>query len=131
MAALSPSLVDLLKGPNFAHLATLNRDGSPQVTPVWVDTDGTHVLVNTSFGRLKERNARRDPRVMLSVLRHDNPYARAFIKGRVLELREEGAGAHIDALARRYIGAERYALPLGERRVVMVIEPERITDQGL
>lgn len=121
----------LLREPNFAHLATLMPDGSPQVTPVWVDFDGTHVLVNTAEGRQKPRNVRRDPRVALSVHKQDMPYVWAAIRGRVVELTHEGADEHIDALAQKYLGRERYPFRApGERRVILKIQPERVTVSG-
>lgn len=126
--ALSEQASKLLRGRNFAHLATLMPDGSPQVTPVWVDTDGDDVLVNTAEGRLKWRNVRRDPRVALDVVDTENPYAAVYIRGRVVEVTAEGAHEHIDRLAKRYTGADRY--PLGspdERRVLLRIRPERVS----
>ena len=95
---LSEGVKKLLEAPNFANLATLMPDGSPQVTPVWVDFDGTHVLVNTAEGRQKPRNVRHDPRVAVSVFNHENPYSYAEVRGRVVEITAEGAEEHIDAL---------------------------------
>jgi PPOX class probable F420-dependent enzyme len=122
---------DILDKRAFAHLATVGPDGTPQVTPVWVDFDGSHVRINTARGRVKERNLRRAPRVALSVQDPDNPYRYVQIRGRVVEMTEEGADAHIDALARKYLGQERYPYRRpGEVRVMVKILPERVQGMG-
>ncbi|MCH8327194.1 MAG: PPOX class F420-dependent oxidoreductase [Candidatus Marinimicrobia bacterium] len=97
-AEISDGVRALLEGANIAHLATVMADGSPQVTAVWVDYDGKHILVNTAEGRQKPRNLRRDPRVALSIANQENAYAWAAIRGRVVELTPEGADEHIDKL---------------------------------
>ena len=89
-AALSDGIKKLFVEPNFAHLATLMADGSPQVTPVWVDIEGDRIIVNSSEGRTKPRNVRRDARVALSIYNQENPYSAAFIRGRVVEITHEG-----------------------------------------
>jgi PPOX class probable F420-dependent enzyme len=116
-----------LAGAYFWQLATICADGSPTSTPVWVDVDAGHVIVNTAVGRLKERNVRRDPRVALSFVDPDNPYTWIEIRGRVAEL-VEGQEAHdsIDALARKYLGREYQTAAPGERRVILRIEPRTI-----
>lgn len=127
-AALSEGVKKLFLEANFGHLATLMADGSPQVTPVWVDLEDGRILVNSAEGRTKPRNVRRDPRVAISITRQDNPYASAFIRGRVVEMRHEGADELIDKLAKKYIGQDRYPWrQAGERRVIMVIEPEHVS----
>jgi len=124
---LSEGVKKLFLEPNFAHLATLMPDGSPQVTPVWVDLEDGRILVNTAEGRAKPRNVRRDPRVAISITKQDNPYASAFIRGRVVEMRHEGADELIDRLAKKYIGQDRYPWRQpGEQRLIMVIEPEHV-----
>lgn len=126
-AALSEGVKKLFREPNFAHLATLMSDGSPQVTPVWVDIDGDRILVNTAEGRVKPRNVRRDPRVAISIHQQDNPYSSAFIRGRVVEITHAGADELIDKLAKKYIGQDRYPYRQpGEQRVILVIEPEHV-----
>src|SRR3972149_72949 len=126
--ALSEGGKKVFQAANFAHLATLMPDGSPQVTPVWVDIDGDRILVNTAEGRVKPRNVRRDPRVAISITNQANPYAAAFIRGRVVEIRHEGADELIDRLAKKYIGQERYPWRQpGEQRLIMVIEPEHVS----
>ena len=94
---------DLFSKPAFASLATLMPDGRPQVTPVWCDFDGTFVIFNTAKGRQKDRNIRRDPRVALSILDPDNAYRYLEIRGRVIEITEQGADEHIDKLAKKYL----------------------------
>ena len=115
---------ELLEAANIAHLATLMADGTPHVTPVWVDVEDSLVLVNSAEGRVKVRNLRRDPRVGLSVVDRENPYAAVSIRGRVREITEAGADEHIDALAKKYLGEERYPMRQpGEQRVIVKIEP--------
>ncbi|MCC7106565.1 MAG: PPOX class F420-dependent oxidoreductase [Chloroflexi bacterium] len=108
MAALSPDVQALLRNGSFASLATLMPDGSPQSTVIWIDTDGEHIVFNTAEGRQKPRNLRRDPRVAISVVDKDNPYKQAWFRGRVVEMTTEGADAHIDLLAKRYLGVDSY-----------------------
>jgi PPOX class probable F420-dependent enzyme len=127
-ATLSEGVKKLFLDPNFAHLATIMADGSPQVTPVWVDLEDSHILVNTAEGRAKPRNVRRDPRVAISITKQDNPYASAYIRGRVVEMRHEGADELIDKLAKKYIGQDRYPWRQpGEQRLILVIEPEHVS----
>jgi PPOX class probable F420-dependent enzyme len=117
----------VLEKPNFAHLATVMADGSPQVSPVWVDVEGDHVLVNTAAGRLKERNVRRDPRVALSIRDQDRVDEEVTIRGRVIEITEAGADEHIDALARKYTGRDFQGRRPGMVRLILRIEPEHVT----
>jgi PPOX class probable F420-dependent enzyme len=106
-------------------------DGSPQVTPVWFDWDGTYVRVNSAEGRMKDRNMRRDARVSVELMDPDNAYRYMEIRGRVAEITQEGAEEHIDALAHKYIGQERYPWRApGERRVTYKILPEKISTMG-
>jgi PPOX class probable F420-dependent enzyme len=124
---ISEGVRKLLKEPNFASLATLMPDGSPQVTPVWVDFDGTHILVNTAEGRQKPRNVRHDPRVAVSVYNHQNPYSCATVRGRVVEITEAGADEHIDRMAKKYLGRDTYPYRgPDERRIIFKIEPEHV-----
>jgi PPOX class probable F420-dependent enzyme len=131
MATIPASHADLLKKPAFANLATLNADGSPQVTPVWVDFDGKHVLVNTARGRVKARNLAREPRVALSIADPENPYRYLGIQGRVVEMTEAGSDAHIDAMAKKYLGKDTYPFRApGEVRVIVKIAPEKVHATG-
>ena len=121
------SHVSLLKKPVFAHFVTLMKDGSPQSTPVWVEYDGTHVLVNSALGRIKDQNVRRDPRVALSLTDPENPYRYLEIRGRVVEITQKGADELIDKLAFKYLGKEKYPFRQpGEQRVIYKIAPEKV-----
>jgi PPOX class probable F420-dependent enzyme len=131
MSAGLDSYRDILDKKAFAHLATVGSDGAPQVTPVWCDYDGTHVRINTARGRVKDRNLQRNPRVGLSVQDPDNPYRYVQVRGRVVEMTEKDADAHIDALAKKYLGQERYPFRrAGEVRVIVKIAPERVQGMG-
>jgi PPOX class probable F420-dependent enzyme len=124
--AIPQQYLDLFQKKAFAHLATLMADGWPQVTSVWCDFDGTHVRINSAKGRVKDRNMRRDPRVTLEVQDPDNPYRYLQVRGRVVEITEEGADAHIDSLAKKYLGVDKYPYRQpGETRVIYKIEPQR------
>jgi PPOX class probable F420-dependent enzyme len=126
MAAIPEDAIHLLEGTHLAHVATINADGSPQVTPVWVDHDGDTVMINTARGRLKDRNLARDPRVSISIVDAANPYQPLLIQGRAVEITEEGADDHIDRLAKRYLGEDVYPFRgPGEVRLLVRIEPDR------
>ena len=129
MAEIPECARELLKKPNFAHLATLMEDGSPQVTPVWVDVEGDDVLINTARGRVKDRNLRRDGRVALSVADVDNPYVALTIRGRVSQMSEgPEADDHINALAKKYLGEDEYPFRRpGEERIKVRITPEKVS----
>lgn len=130
MGAIPDQFKDLFEKKAFAHLATVGADGTPQVTPVWVDYDGTHVRFNTATGRAKQRNLDRNPKVALAIQDPDNPYRSVQVRGRVAEKTEVGADAHIDALAKKYLGQDRYPYRQpGEVRVMYTIVPERV--QGM
>jgi len=127
MAAIPEQFRDLFEKRAFAHLATLRPDGSPQVTPVWIDYDGTYVRFNTAKGRAKARHLDRDPRVALSILDPDQPYRYVEVQGQVAGKTERGADAHIDALAKKYLGQDKYPFRQpGEVRVIYQITPERV-----
>ena len=127
MADIPDAFRDLFTKPAFAHLVTLMPDGSPQVTPVWVDLQDGTLVVNTAKGRLKDRNMRRDPRVALAVSDPTNPYRYIQIRGRVADITEQGADAHIDRMAKKYLGADKYPYrQAGEVRVMYKIRPERV-----
>src|SRR2546428_169995 len=115
----------------FAHLATVGADNTPQVTPVWCDWDGTHVRINTARGRVKDRNLRKNPKVALSIQDPDNPYRYIQVRGRVAEMTEQGADAHIDALAKKYLGTDKYPHRRpDEVRVLVKILPEKVQTLG-
>jgi PPOX class probable F420-dependent enzyme len=119
---------DLFTKKSIAHLATLMPGGQPQVTPVWVDYDGRHILINTAVGRQKDKNLQRDGRVALSIVDPENPYRYLEVRGRVAERTSEGADQHIDQMAKKYLGQDKYPYRQpGEVRVVYRIEPEHAT----
>jgi PPOX class probable F420-dependent enzyme len=123
--------LDLFDKKAFGNLGTMMPDGSPQVTPVWVDFDGTHVRFNSARGRVKDKNVRRDPRVSVSLLDPDNAYRYLEVRGRVVEITEDGADAHIDSLAKKYLGKDKYPFrKAGEVRVTYKIEPEKVSSMG-
>ena len=131
MAAIPDQYKDLLQKKAFAHLATVMKDGSPQVTPIWFDYDGTHVRINSAKGRWKDKNMRNRPKVALSILDPDNPYRYMQIRGTVTEVTENGADAHIDSLAKKYLGQDKYPYRQpGEERVIYKIAVERVNAQG-
>jgi len=131
VATLNDKQVQLLLGKNFGVLGTLREDGSPQVTPVWVDWDGEYVLLNTLRARSKPGQIERDPRVEIVVYNAENPYQHVRIAGRA-ELVEEGAEEHIDKLSQKYVGEESYPWrAAGDRRVIIRIKPERVADYNL
>ena len=129
---LPDKYADLLSNKKaFANLGTLNSDGSPQVTPVWVDYDGKHVRVNSARGRLKDKNIARDPRVSLSIQDPENPYRYLEIRGKVVEATEKGADDHINSLAKKYLGKDIYPFRQpGEKRVIYKIEPHKFSAMG-
>jgi PPOX class probable F420-dependent enzyme len=130
---LSEPIAKFFKGKNFGFLGTVNKNGSPQVTPTWIDmmeNEGGHgamILINTAKDRVKQKNVSRDPRVSLSIVDETNPYSMVTIRGRVVEQSTEGADEHIDKLARRYLDAERYpSHSPNVKRIILKIKPEKI-----
>jgi len=131
MAAFPETFKDLLQRKAFATLATVGADGTPQVTPVWFDYDGTHIRFNTARGRVKDKNLGRNPVVALAIVDPDNPYRYVQVKGRIAEVTEAGADAHIDALSKKYTGQDRYPFRQpGEVRVTYKVLPDRIQTMG-
>jgi PPOX class probable F420-dependent enzyme len=129
---ISGPTVKLLEEKNFAFVATLMKDGSPQITPVWIDfeKDTNTVLINTAEGRVKHKNISRDPRIAISVVNHNNPYEMVTIRGKVIEQITKGAGEHADKLAKKYLGLDKYPYHSpNEKRVVLKTEPERVFHQ--
>ncbi len=131
MTGIPASHRDLLTGVTFAHLATLMKDGSPQVTPVWIDVDGDIVVFNSAESRVKTRNLDRDGRVALSIQDPQNPYRYLQIRGRVTERTDEGADAHIDKMAKKYLGQDSYPWrDPSEKRVIFRIQPTSVQAYG-
>jgi PPOX class probable F420-dependent enzyme len=128
MAELNKKTRQLFEGPNYLFVATINADGSPQVTPVWTALRNGHITFNTALGRVKERNLRRDPRVGLSITAREDPWDKADVRGRAVDFVEgEEADAQIDDLSEKYTGQRPYSWRReDERRVIVVIEPERV-----
>ena len=118
----------LIEGKNFASLATLMPDGSPQVSPVWVDHEGELILVNSAEGRVKTKNVTRDPRVAISIFDQNDPYKKVLIRGRVIEVTKEGAEDHIDKMAMKYRGLAKYPWRQpGISRVLFKVKALRIS----
>ena len=129
---ISPGFQKLLREPAFCQLATLMPDGSPQITQVWVDTDGEHILINTAQGRQKEQNVQRDPRVAVNVVDPANAWRLGMVRGRVVEITTAGADELIDQLAKKYLNEESYPFRRPEEvRVTLKILPEKINEIGL
>jgi PPOX class probable F420-dependent enzyme len=132
VAKLSDRAAGLLLGRNWGNLVDLRPDGSPHVTPVWVDYDGRHVLVNSAYGRAKVRHIQRDPRVAIDVLPADDQQAGYVSVSGTAELVDDGADEHIDKLAEKYLGLDEYPFRSpGERRVIIRITPQRVDEHGL
>ena len=130
-AVISEKFLDLFQKKAFASLATLMPSGAPQVTPVWCDYDGKHVLINSARGRQKDRNLARDRRVALAIQDPDNPYRYLEIRGKVAEITEQGADDHINKMAKKYLGQDIYPFRKpGEVRVLFKIAPERVLTYG-
>jgi PPOX class probable F420-dependent enzyme len=129
--SIPDSFKDLFDKKAFAHLATLMTDGRPQVTPVWCDFDGTHIRVNSAKGRVKDKNMRRNKKVALSIQDPDNPYRYLGIQGEIVEITEQGADDHIDALAKKYLGKDKYPFRgPGEVRVIYKIRADKTSTMG-
>lgn len=122
---------DLFGKVAYANIATVMPDGSPQVTPVWFDYDGNYLRVNSAKGRVKDKNMRRNKNVALSIQDPDNAYRYLAVRGKVDDITEEGADAHIDSLAKKYLGKDKYPFRgPGEVRVTYKIRPEKVSTMG-
>lgn len=121
---LSPQELELLSEPQIATVATVMADGSPQLTPVWIDTDGEAILFNTAKGRVKYRNLLRNPKVAVTVVDRNDFYRLVNVRG-TAEIVEQGADDHIDKLAKKYLGADSYPWRKeGEQRVIVRVVPD-------
>jgi PPOX class probable F420-dependent enzyme len=124
---ITEPVAKLLEGRNLAFVATLMKDGWPQITPTWVDIEDGKILVNTAEGRIKQKNISRDGRIAISVADQNNPYHMVTVRGRVVEQTNTGADEHVDKLAKKYLGVEKYPLHSpNEKRIIIKIKPERI-----
>lgn len=127
---LNDGAIALLSEPVLADLATVAPDGTPHVTPVWIDVDGGDVLVNTAQGRAKERHLRANPKVGISVVDPKDPYRVVALQGTAVDITADGADAHIDKLAGKYLGVDEYPMRRpGEVRVTVRIRPDRVLMQ--
>ncbi|HJU37169.1 MAG TPA: PPOX class F420-dependent oxidoreductase [Gaiellaceae bacterium] len=131
MGVLSEKQAGLFTGRNWGVIATIREDGSPQATPVWIDYDGEDVLVNSAQGRTKVKNIERDPRATVTVMPAENQQAGYVMVSGPAEITEDGALEHINMLAKKYLGEDKYPyLGPGERRVIIRIHPERVDGHG-
>jgi PPOX class probable F420-dependent enzyme len=129
-AKIPENYLDLFQKPAFAHLATLMPDGSPQVSPVWCEYDGTYVLINSAKGRQKDRNIRREPRVALAISDPENPYRYLQVRGTVVDITEQGADAHIDKLSHKYMGKDYPYRDPSSTRVIYKIRADHASASG-
>ena len=124
---IDDSIIQLLTGKNFAFVATLMKDGSPQITPTWIDFEVDTILINTTEGRTKQKNVSRDQRVAISIVDQNNPYNMVTIRGKVIEQTSKGADEHIDKLTKRYLGVDKYPFRSPtEKRVIIKVAPENV-----
>jgi PPOX class probable F420-dependent enzyme len=131
-ANISSGFQKLLHEPAYCQLATVMPDVSPQITHVWVDTDGEHILINTAEGSQKEQNVRRDPRVAVNVVDPAHAWRFGMVRGRVVDVTTQGANQLIDRLAKKYLNVETYPFRRPEEiRVTLKILPEKINEIGL
>lgn len=127
MAAIPDEAKHLFENQDFAHVATINPDGTPQVSAVWIAMDGDLITFNTAEGRVKAKNLHANPAVAISIHAQDNPYENLNVQGKVVEMTQDGADEDIDALAKRYMGVDEYPLRQpGEERVLVKIQPEKV-----
>lgn len=129
MAEIPGNFKDLFKKKSFASFATIDSNGFPHVTPVWIDFDGENLLINTVEGRLKERNIRNNKKVGLSIMDPDDPYRHLSIQGKVVETTKENAVEHIDDLAKKYMGVDEYPNRSQEEgdRIILKISPNKVS----
>ena len=123
-----PDIREFFERKNFAFLSSLMKDGSPHVTPTWVDIEDNNILINTALGRIKQTNISRDPRIALSIIDQDNQYEMVTIRGKVTEqITGDVAEKHIDKLARKYINQDKYPRrSKNEQRVLLKIKKKKI-----
>ena len=131
MAQIDDKSRALIQAKNFAHVATLNEDGTPHTAVVWVDAEDDRVVLNSAEGRVWPKNVRRDPRVAITVMNLENPYEYTEIKGRVVEDTHDGADDHINAMSVKYLDQEEYPFRgPDEERIIFRIEPESVRHYG-
>ena len=129
-----PSIRRLFEGKNFAFVSTVMKDGYPQITPTWIDIEDGNIIVNTAIGRIKQKNVSRDPRLSIALIDQNNSYDMVTVRGKVIEqITGEPAEKHIDKLAKKYLGKDKYpGRSPGEKRVILKVKPERVVhmEQG-
>jgi PPOX class probable F420-dependent enzyme len=128
---MEPSIRRLFEGKNFVFVSTLMKDGTPHITPTWVDLEeqnGGHILVNTAIGRLKQKNVSQNPNIALAIIDQNNAYEMVSVRGKVVEqISGDVAEQHIDKLARKYLGKDKYpGRSSGEKRIILKIKPEHV-----
>jgi PPOX class probable F420-dependent enzyme len=126
---IDPSLRNLFEDKNLAFVATLMKDGSPQITPTWVDIDNDNqILINTALGRIKQKNVARDPRVAISIADKNNPYHMVTVRGEVVDqITGEQAEKHIDKMAKKYLDKDKYPFGTpGEKRILLKVRPTKV-----
>ncbi len=123
-----PLIKNLFEDKNLAFVATIMKDGSPQITPTWIDIQGNEILINTAIGRVKQKNVTRDPRIAVSIVDHNNPFHMVTLRGEVIDqIAGELADSHIDKLAKKYLGKDKYPFRApGEKRVILKVKPTRV-----
>ncbi len=124
---MEPKAKNLFKDKNLVFIATVMKDGSPQLSPVWADYEDGHIMVNTAEGRVKHKNVLRDSRVAISVVSQNNPLDMTTIRGKVIEIVPDYDYVHINKLTKKYMGVENYPFrQAGEKRIVLKIKPEKV-----
>ena len=126
---IDPSLRNLFEDKNLAFVATLMKDGSPQITPTWVDIDNENqILINTALGRIKQKNVARDPRVAISIADKNNPYHMVTVRGEVVDqITGEQAEKHVDKMAKKYLNKDKYPFGTpGEKRILLKVRPTKV-----
>lgn len=124
---MNDKAVKLFEGSNLVFIATIMKDGSPQLSPVWANYEDGHILVNTAEGRLKHKNVLRDPRVAVSVVEQNNPLNMTTIQGKVIEIIPDYEYQHANKITKKYMGKDRYPFRQpGEKRIIFKILPEKV-----
>ena len=124
---MNDKVIKLFEEPNLVFIATIMKDGAPQVSPVWADYDNEHILINTAEGRIKHKNVLRDPRVAISVVDQKNPLNMTTIRGKVTKIIPDYEYIHANRLTKKYLGKDKYPFRQpGEKRIVLKILPERV-----
>lgn len=119
---------NLFEDKNIAFVATIMKNGFPQITPTWIDIQGNEILINTALGRVKQKNVTRDPRIAISLVDRNNPYHMVTLRGEVIDqIVGEEADSHIDKMAKKYLDKDKYPFRApGEKRVILKVKPTRL-----